>query len=430
MPHTMLFAPPAAPVSSNPRAWGLRRVIQTVAAIALAASASVVSASGSTGCGKFCEGGFVRPVAGSTQGTCEGLCEPSACANAGNACVDNRCELQCTSLLDCASGQSCVPAKSDDAGAAITICQDNGKAAIGALCPFGNECATLTACPDGSACTTANCPATSCKPLVCLSSGSGDPNAFCTLQDCHADTDCPGGYWCETVRDPHQICGGPVPSTDCGTTKDPCVDPAMNTANGTTFAAGSVCTQRNECRLRRPCDPCATDIDCSLTPGQHCVAVGGTNVCSQDCASDADCVGGFECTAGQCVPRFGSCTGAGKFCQPCHDDGECATGSLCIALISGGERVCFQPAIPCPTSSNSACPAAPDGTHGQCLDATVNVAAGYSGYDTCYVPYIAATDAFGCWCGNKGTGCFTGADCCSKGCTGADPTNMVAGTCN
>ncbi len=425
MSDSMLIAPGRASRGT----MGLPRLLQTAAALGLAAFAGLVAASGA-GCKStattpptpFCEGGFTRPAAGSSPATCEGLCSPSACADAGNAdnvCVNNYCELQCSSILDCASGQDCVAAKTDGTGAAVTICQDNNKAAIGALCPFGTECATLLACPDGSACVTQNCPMASCKPLVCLTDGSGDASAYCTLEDCHADTDCPGGYWCETVRDPHQICGSPAPPAVCGTTTDPCVTLSMNTANGTTFAAGSVCTQRNECHLRRPCDPCTIDPDCSLTPGQHCVSVGGASVCAQDCASDADCVGGFQCTSGECVPRFGSCTGTGTFCEPCRDDAECATGAVCGSFIPGGERVCTQLGISC-DSTNTSCPTAPDGVHGQCIDSVVNAAQGDPGYDTCTAPYNAATNVFGCWCGNTGTGCYVGTDCCNKTCTGAD----------
>lgn len=201
----------------------------------------------------------------------------------------------------------------------------------------------------------------------------------------------------------------------------------MNAANGTTFAMGSVCTERNECVLRQPCDPCTTDIDCSLTPDQHCVDIAGANVCAQDCSTDADCLGGFACDSGVCVPRFGACTGAGKYCQPCRGDGDCASGALCAQFLPGGERACFTPGLTC--TGNSDCPIAPDGVHGQCLNETVNLSQGEPGYDTCYVPYITATDAFDCWCGNPGTGCYANADCCSKTCTGGDATNMVAGTC-
>ena len=446
------------------------RALRGAVAFVLVVVAGGVSSSGSTGCGKFCNGGFVRVVGGAQ--TCEGLCEPAKCANPGNFCVDNRCELQCASHLDCASGQDCVPATTDGAhGAAITICQANGKSGIGALCPFGVECTTTMGdatgqqptcpdgsscdytqcggaacapdpsacpeaskcsvgkCPDRSPCTVPGCQQSECKPLVCLTAGSGDASAYCTLQDCHGDSDCPGGYGCETVRDPHQICGEPMPSAGiCGTTTDPCVDPSMNMTAGTTFAKGQFCTQRSECRVRRQCDPCATDLDCSLVPGMICPQVGSSTACTLICASDADCVDGFHCIGGACVPRFGACVGSGNFCEPCRDDSECGPGLLCIATETGGARACFQPNIACTTSAM--CPKSPSGQRGVCLDETVNVASTSPDYHTCYLPFIAATQRFGCWPGNEGAACNGGADCASKSCKGADAANMQTGTCD
>lgn len=452
MEHSMVF--PSTPTSERPpprRAPRLRRALQGAAALGLAAIAGLVSTSGSSGCGTFCKGGFIRQVPGKVE-TCEGLCAPSKCANPNNTCVNNDCELECTSLADCGPGQDCVAATEDGTMSAVTICQDNGKAAVGASCPFGTECTTLLACPDGSncdytqcngtpctpdpaacpssascplgtcsdgsACTVPGCAKADCKPLACLTAGAGDADAYCTLQDCQSDSNCPGGYWCEQVRDPHQICGKPVPNANfCGTTTDPCVTLAQDTANGTTYAAGSVCTQRNECRLREPCDPCHTDIDCSLVSGQHCTTIGSVMDCTDDCSTDSDCHGGFQCTSGACVPRFGSCTGAGTFCEPCHDDAECASGSICVEIETGGERFCFDPSLPCTASAS--CPTSPGGLQGVC-----NTTSG-----TCDPPMNTATGRFGCWCGNKGIACYLDMECCSKNCKDPDTLLMVPGTC-
>jgi hypothetical protein len=468
MPHSMLLSPASSPVSRAPRAWGVRRLLQTVAALGLAALAGVVSASGATGCGStstFCAGGFIRPTPGTAQGVCEGLCAPSKCANPGNVCVDNRCELECAGILDCQGGQDCVAAKTDGAsGTAVTICQTSSKAAIGARCPFGNECAAQKACPDGSncdytqcggttcspdpvacdgvtgcttgkcsdgsACVVPGCAQTACKPLVCVSNGSGDADAYCSLQDCQTDANCPGGYWCEVVSDPHQICGKPKPNTTtCGTTTDPCVDPSMNAANGTTYSQGQFCTERNECRIRRQCDPCATDVDCSLTPSQHCVA----GSCALDCGSDADCLSGYQCTSGECVPRYGSCAapkGTGTFCETCRNQDDCATGFHCDALLPGGLRTCLISAGTKNCTADSMCPKSPSGLFGACLGAAEESQPGDGVYQTCFAPFDAAGGAYQCWCSNKAAACYTSADCCSKSCKGADEANGVTGACD
>ncbi len=390
---------------------------------------STTGMGGSSSTGAFCMGGFIRMVDG--KPTCEGLCKASLCTNANNVCVDNDCALQCTSHLDCAIGQNCAAAKEDGTGAMIETCQSNGKGSIGSKCPFGTECKTLMTCGDGSPCpTTGSCKVGTCKALVCLSSGSGDADAYCTLDDCHGDSDCPGGYVCDTIRDPHQICGGATPDPNVGgTTTDPCVDPSKNAANGTTYAAGQFCTQRNQCRIRAQCDPCTTDLDCSLVAGRHC-AQGN---CAEDCASDADCVNGFVCTSGECLPRSGSCSaaaGTGKFCDNCRTQADCGKGLLCAELDPGGARTCLNETGSACTS-DATCPTSPSGLHAICADARLELSPGQPGYDTCYIaPFVVATGKFGCWAGNKGAGCYEGTtDCISKKCVGADPVNMVPGVC-
>jgi hypothetical protein len=464
--HLTLSSSDVAPASRS----RLARALQGVAGLGLALLAGLAGA-GPMGCGSssggattpFCEGGFVRPVPGKTQGTCEGLCKPSLCANPGNVCVDNYCELQCTSHLDCDEGQDCAPAKEDGTGTAITTCQANGKSSVGTKCPFGTECASLLTCPDGSncdytqcgggtctldpvacdgvtgctagkcadksACTVQGCAQSDCKPLTCLTTGSGDADAYCTLLDCQSDANCPGGYWCDTVSDPHQICGQPAPDPKlCGTTKEGCVTLSQNAANGTTYSKGQYCTERKECRLRSQCDPCATDLDCSIVAGRHC----SSGNCLYDCKTDSDCDNGFQCTAGECAPRFGSCAGAvgtGKFCDPCRNQDDCAKGYICEELTNGGLRTCLISAGTMDCTVDSDCPKSPSGLYGACLGAAEESSPGDGVYQTCFAPFIAAADGYACWCGNTGTACYTAADCCNKGCKDADELNMTPGTC-
>jgi len=488
MAQTMLRPLPAFHLPSpTARRGGLRRALQGLAALGLVAAAAMVSASGA-GCSsaKFCVGGFIRTVNGAQ--TCEGLCDPSKCTNPGNVCVDNLCALECKSRLDCAPSEECDPATTDGASGKMTaVCRPSSRSPIGTKCPIGNECGGLPPscpdgsncdytqcgggtctpdpiacngdakcaigkCPDSSSCVVQGCAQDQCKPLTCLSAGAGDADAYCTVLDCHTDGDCGEGYWCSEVRDAHPICGSAAPklpglcaiscASNVGCTNAygagaTCVNmicsPACVTAGmgGATYAPGPWCTKRNECRLRRICDPCTTDLDCSATAGHHCssMPMGSDKFCTADCGSDADCANGFQCTGGACVPRAGTCKGTGKFCEPCHNDDECEAGKYCSRESSGEERVCVTPigTIACMTDAD--CPTSPSGQHGKCFDASVQSSPGDGVYHTCWLPYVAATMAFGCWQQNTGAACGAAADCISKSCVGADPAQGVAGTC-
>jgi hypothetical protein len=288
--------------------------------------------------------------------------------------------------------------------------------------------------------------------LVCLSDGAEDADAYCTLQDCQGDAACPSGFFCGAVRDPHPICGAPASKIPglCGAScttnancssygagatcknmfcQAACVTPMPG--DGTTFTQGPFCTMRNECRIRRACDPCQTDLDCSAIPGQHCTMTpkDGATFCTTDCASDADCANGFGCTSGACVPRYGSCKGTGSFCEPCHDDTECSAGLYCARESSGVERVCVAPIGTMMCTTDAGCPTSPSGMHGKCMDATVNSSPGDGVYHTCWLPFIPATYRFTCWEGNKTAACDKGADCFSKMCVGAVPAMGMPGAC-
>ncbi len=426
----------------------------------------------------FCAGGYVRTVPGDSAGTsketCEGLCSPSLCANPGNVCVANLCQLQCATLLDCPFGQDCVAVTTDgpDGGAGgtmTTICQNDGKAAIGAACPFGNECkpasppvaggaqpacpdgsncdytqcggdtcspdpiacggvsgaCSIGLCDDGSACTVPGCTADKCKALVCLSdapAGGADEAAYCTLQDCHGDTDCPGGFWCAKVHDPHKICGQPAPSASCGTTTDPCVDPTMDMANGTTYAQGPWCTQRTECRIRRACDPCATDLDCSGTAGRHCTTLGSAKFCLEDCKTDSGLRERLRVHHGRVHrPRGGACTGAGQVLRELPRRHR-VRGGPAVPPVRDGRRarvrehlhhLHHRQRLP-----GGAALGAPRVLRGRVLSR--------------HLPHPdehGLRRALTCWPSNKGAGCYLSSECFSKHCIGADAADQVPGNC-
>jgi hypothetical protein len=270
------------------------------------------------------------------------------------------------------------------------------------------------------------------------------------MRDCHADGDCAAGFWCASIRDAHPICGAPPsklhglcspqclstvgctnafgPGATCGS--DGYCNPACVMSGTATYSQGPWCTQRNECRQRKTCDPCQSDLDCAV-PGHHCRAMpmGTDKFCTPDCASDADCSDGFACTSNACIPRYGSCKGTGKFCEPCHVDADCEAGKYCSRESSGVERVCAAPLGSVPCTSDAQCPVSPSGVHGKCMDASTNSSPGDGVYHTCWLPFVLAADRFVCWPENTNAACYTGADCISKQCMGAMPAMQMPGAC-
>jgi hypothetical protein len=431
-------------LSSSPRASLVRRVFAW-ALVALAAGTTPLACGDDSGTaatsGGECQGGVV------VNGVCEGKCTPDKCIE-DNTCVQNRCLLKCSHLDDCYNGdpthpdQDCRAAKEDDTDADILVCQTSGKAPFGTKCPFGSECDGILACPDGGACDYAQCggapcekdefacegidncsvglcpdgatacvvpgcPADQCKPLACITTGEGDTNAYCTLQDCTTDANCARGFQCAITHDPREICNTTKGNNNfCGTTGDPCVDPADFASNGGTFQEGSVCLLRNTCTPRKQCDPCADDIDCSYLEQGKCTQVGPDKRCTKACGTDKDCTPGYACdpTEKQCIPRAGSCVGDGSFCQPCTNDTDCGDGSgtdgawACVEE-STGERGCFDLSFPDACTTDNDCPVGPSGKHGHCFGTNPNdnSSPGDGVYHTCYLTWNFVNFKFGCW---------------------------------
>ncbi len=347
---------------------------------ALLLSTSLLAALASGGCSSGsadpCKGGLIE------NGQCVAKCSADKCV-AGNVCVANQCTLACTSHLDCLDdgSQSCLPAKDDD-GVAITTCQANGKTpGIGLKCPVGNECAA---------------------GLRCITSGSGDADAYCTNDDCHADADCVDGYYCGITHDPHEICGSSPKKGNnnfCGTTKEACIDPAHFADGGKTLFEGSLCLLRHTCLKRSPCTPCATDLDCSRREGQKCVTIGSAQACAPACNTDKDCEADAKCTAGACVPRAGACKLAGAWCDPCVSDEDCGGKGTKVgcAQLSGNQHACLDFSFPVTCMTDADCPKAPSGKNGTCLDERQQLTSTDSNYHHCYFPIDAATNKTSCY---------------------------------
>jgi hypothetical protein len=215
----------------------------------------------------------------------------------------------------------------------------------------------------------------------CYGVSPTDANAFCTVFDCQADSDCPGGWWCATVNAapnvttttpsfgktravclPREYCAVCQMDHDCpraadGATQQHCVsDPNgggfCTPQCGTTAdcKADAICTKQwgvcaqATCKADSDCNaggvtekcfagtcgvPCARDADCPPSNGapQHCAS--GACV-TQACQSDDDCpptAGTYQhCNAGACTPECGS----NADCNPAAQDQTCVPLSVCV----------------------------------------------------------------------------------------------------
>lgn len=421
--------------SQSARRPRLRRIhaFLMLGGLAIAAAGAGGACSSSDTPRDECFGGII------VNGSCEAKCQPEKCLE-GNTCVGNRCVLKCSSHLECLPGiQDCAPAEEDDTKAQIFVCKSNGKlTGHGAPCPFGHECGQYGRCPDDTPCNLVQCnnnpgdcqrdeacgddPActagrcsdgspcfvSTCAPdqctslgLECLGKGEGDADAYCALPHCESDADCPGGYECAVMRDPHAICGTDPQKGDndvCGKTTEECIDPA-SFGDGNTYVEGSLCLMRNTCVRRTQCAPCDTDLDCSLIPGQRCVTIGDESRCARSCLEDSDCDLDYECKNSACVPRFGACVGKGNFCEPCRNDTDCggAGTTMGCATTLRGQRACLDAALPIQCTpddpgtllnednSEDVCPKSPSGLYGSCA-CVERDASGGCVEGRCYLP--------------------------------------------
>lgn len=191
---------------------------------------------------------------------------------------------------------------------------------------------------------------------------------FCG-RNCTATSGCPEGYFCYTQDSLNQCVpdnyycgddGGTVPMGDFCYGYSVCESGLRCLATG--FGAycsrecppacpdgfecmGGYCLQGGDGALGDPCQSspeCASLSCATLAPNHY--------VCSQDCATDADCPSGFGCAWEMCFRRgaqpFGeSCTmhtdcesaycagfSSGKYCSDdCRSDGDCPNGSYCTS---------------------------------------------------------------------------------------------------
>ncbi len=112
-----------------------------------------------------------------------------------------------------------------------------------------------------------------------------------------------------------------------------------------TCPQGWRCTQGNNCK-RHDGPPAFGDLCADEEPrcseGLLCAdfpEVG--TICTQDCADNGVCGGGFECNGDVCAPPVRARSGIGGSCNPGGDDEGCVDGLYCY--VSNADAYCTGP---------------------------------------------------------------------------------------
>jgi hypothetical protein len=258
-------------------------------------------------------------------------------------------------------------------------------------------------CPAGdSDCDTAN-------GFLCVGAGTGDLDAYCTV-DCQQDGDCADGFSCTPLVRPPCV-------ADCNLAGDgknrQCV-PHDQIGVGKPYQCGTRGATRNVCRPNEFCSACTTDADCLGAADQLCAKdKSGAKICTQLCdpkhpscpwGSAATCaVWDTDLGVATCAHRFGKCTGTGKSCEPCLKDADCGSNGVCTSSEFTGERWCVDLSVSCSCASDAGgtctgggCPMTPGGLDMTCIDTSTTGAAGLClGANT--VSGLNGDAQTGCW---------------------------------
>ena len=243
----------------------------------------------------------------------------------------------------------------------MRFCADDGKPR--GTGQYGTPCPTSEECDQNSG-------------FVCVGTGAGDLDSYCTQSQCSADADCPSGYECAATRS-----GRPPCENACGFQGVPgdarCIA-ADRIGPDKEFYCGPLSLMRRLCLLRDFCSTCETNADCAGKPNQICARdMNGSKICTVQCDANINsCPWGFaavcdvwdkELGIPTCSHRLGSCKGTGKSCEPCIDDDDCPNGGLCLSTSFTHERFCIDMSANCDVCPDTAtclgngCPLTPGG---------------------------------------------------------------------
>ncbi len=335
-------------------------------------------------------------------------CTTDADCAMGDKCEGSKCVkptgAACTSSVDCPGGTcqiDSIDANGATQGKCATDDKPRGPGQFGTMCPNGDECDAASG-------------------FVCEGAGAGDLSAYCTLEPCTSDSDCPTDFRCLVQganKPPCEAACGIAPRP--GTPGVDCV-PAADIGDGKAYTCGTLDVLRHYCAKRTFCDECQTSSDCVGIAGQVCAKdSGGNKICTLPCQvgtdscpwGNASVCGNFDADLGfaTCSHRFGSCKGTGNNCEPCRTDSDCGTNAACILAPFTKEQFCVDLSASCSCeglpveSGNTACtgggcPKTPGGLDMTCFGGSASV--GYPVYQKCFGANSsgsASGSQLGCW---------------------------------
>jgi len=306
----------------------------------------------------------------------DGVCCDRACTGACEACNATGSVGTCSPIsgTPLKGHPSCAPYKTCSAGACASSCATDAD-----CCGTSAECCTGSTCPSGFAgsyCVAGSCVAKKANGAA-ASAGRECASGFAIDSVC-CDVACAGQ--CEAcdvtgkVGTCSVIAGTPRPSrTPCeasasaeckarcdGVTRGICTYPAATVACGADACVSGVETHR------RFCDGLGRCGDVPKACGAY---VCGTSTCKTTCATAADCIAGFSCMAGACVPApgLGSACSSSKPCDPaltcldgvCCGSTSCPSGTKCNLAASPGT---------CAKDNGNACATSAECGSGSCVD--------------------------------------------------------------
>ncbi|MFI5298569.1 MAG: kelch repeat-containing protein, partial [Polyangiales bacterium] len=387
-----------------------------------------------------------------------GFCTDGVCCN--TACA-GACDV-CAKTLGASADGTCTNAPAGDPGSpACTPYVCNGTSATCAA-----TCSTDASCVAGDWCKSGSCVAKSTSGAACPTGPHECATDFCVdgyccgaacTSQCEA-CDVPGSLGsCVTIS------GAPHPSHAACPGAGVCAALCDGSNPGACSAFPGLTTQ---CAFATCASGSATSTgycdgagDCSVPAATSCAPFTcGASACKTTCSASTDCIAGYTCKSGACVPNTGvACTVAGDCISGFCVDGFCCDSACtgqCEACNIGGREGTCTPVVGAPQGTRKACDGTgacaaecdgtnraqcglPPGATTPCAAARCDATAGKA-YATAYCDGLgdcappSSTSCGGYLCNGVacGTTCVTASDCVSGWtCTGGTCVPKTGNAC-